>query len=138
MILFLVSNSIHYVLIHFFCAHAKRACNRCLRWTALDGALSVIHGLMVWLDHQPIIRSGKLPLPPPPGPIIGPIIYPIIYPILYPTIIWWVVRPWWAGQGANKKYRRLDPADGPMVAKATCKQQHIYKLDYMRNTIYTN
>ena len=51
------------------------------------------------------IRSGKLPLPPPPGPIIGPIIYPIIYPIISPTIIWWVVRPWWAGQGANKKWR---------------------------------
>ena len=30
---------------------------------------------------------------------------PIIYPIIYPRIIWWVVRPWWAGQGANKKWR---------------------------------
>ena len=33
------------------------------------------------------------------------IIGPIIPPIIYPTIIWWVVRPWWAGQGANTKWR---------------------------------
>ena len=37
--------------------------------------------------------------------ILGPIVGPIIYPIIYPTIIWWVVRPWWDGQGANKKWR---------------------------------
>ena len=62
--------------------------------------------------------------------IIGPIIGPIIYPIIYPTIIWWVVRPWWAGQGANKKWRpRLGILLGISLALL---------LDLLLNPVYAN